>query len=226
MQLTLGSLHDGRDMLEWLTRRPFLGRLERALFGDGISASVSSALMIVAPVTLVHWALGSLLIGLGIYYGLIYHHALGRLQGTNANLAVLLVFVFCTLLFVGTFLVPQKWKEIVTDLLIVEHAAKVAKEGGQDYRAHVDSGLFVRHGPASLQKLASSPHSKAEASNDIPGLSYSRAEPKNILEAHAKLETSASETIASALQASITAQRASLEASEVLLHAYAGASAK
>lgn len=77
--------------------------------------SLYSALLLVAPVQLLNWSLASLLVGVGIYYGLIFTNNLGNMQGLNANLALLLVYTLFTATALASFLVPDLLKLTETD---------------------------------------------------------------------------------------------------------------
>lgn len=72
--------------------------------------SFHSALLLVAPVQLLNWSVAWLLVGIGIYYGLIFTKDLGDLHGQNANLAILLVYIISAAGALASLILPRLYK--------------------------------------------------------------------------------------------------------------------
>jgi hypothetical protein len=72
--------------------------------------SLYSALLLVAPLQLLNWSLAALLVGVGIYYGLVYTNALGEMRGAHANLALLVVYTAFTAVALASFVTPSLLK--------------------------------------------------------------------------------------------------------------------
>jgi hypothetical protein len=70
-----------------------LSRLNEMFNEKGYRPSLSAALILTAPSQLLNVALGSLLIGFGIYFGFVYSARLPAIQDNNSALAVLVVYV-------------------------------------------------------------------------------------------------------------------------------------
>lgn len=128
VQLRLGALHRPEDIRAWLTMPRLIEIVDpTTLDGDGKRrhqfilrdriASFDAALMLVAPAQLLNWSLISLLVGIGIYYGIVFSRKLGNLQGHNANLAVLLVFILFTAGALALFFGPALWKRVESKYL-------------------------------------------------------------------------------------------------------------
>lgn len=75
-------------------------------------ASFSAVMMLVAPSQLLNWSLCSFLVGVGIYYGQVFSAGLGMLQGQNANLAVLLVYIVATIGAATEYFLPLLGKAL------------------------------------------------------------------------------------------------------------------
>lgn len=99
IQLELSNLQGPKQVKQWLTTHRSAGMRQRPMFRRGISPaldipephlastiklqipSYGSALLLAAPSQLLNWSLTSLLVGIGIYYGLVYSEDLGALRG-------------------------------------------------------------------------------------------------------------------------------------------------
>lgn len=85
--------------------------------------SYNSVLLLVAPVQLLNWSVAWLLIGIGIYYGLIFTLNLGETNGQNGNLAVLLVYIISAVGALASFVLPSLYKLTETsDWIDTNHA--------------------------------------------------------------------------------------------------------
>jgi hypothetical protein len=75
------------------TMKQELSRLNELFNEKGYRPSLSAALILTAPSQLLNVALGSLLIGFGIYFGFVYSARLPAIEDNNSALAVLAVYV-------------------------------------------------------------------------------------------------------------------------------------
>jgi hypothetical protein len=76
--------------------------------------SLSAALIITAPSQLLNVALGSLLIGFGIYYGIVYTSRLPAIEDHHSAFAVLIVYVVSVASGLFLFYWPMLFKELAT----------------------------------------------------------------------------------------------------------------
>lgn len=125
--------------------------------------SLYSALLLVAPVQLLNWSLASLLVGVGIYYGLIFTNNLGNMQGLNANLALLLVYTLFTATALASFMVP--------DLLKLTETNDWAQQNHSRLKELLHQSPNPRSDPPGLHVASSSsppppqPHQTASVDN-------------------------------------------------------------
>jgi hypothetical protein len=122
--------------------------------------SFYSALLLVAPLQLLNWSLVSLLVGVGIYYGLVFTNALGETRGAHANLALLLVYTVFTSIALASFVMPS--------LLKLSETSDWAKQNSDrlEELLHHSPNLINRH-----DGLVSSPgihHSLKPSSQHVP----------------------------------------------------------
>lgn len=103
IQQQLSSLHSPEEVRRWLsTTRGGRHRHDEqesgALEGSRVQTipSYHAALLLILPAQLLNWSSISLLVGIGIYYGLVQTENLGLLRGQNSNLAILVVYVLFT----------------------------------------------------------------------------------------------------------------------------------
>lgn len=85
--------------------------------------SFHSALLLVAPLQLLNWSVAWLLIGIGIYYGLIFTRNLGEMHGQNSNLAILLVYIISAAGALASFGLPNLYKLAEVSEWVDEHHA-------------------------------------------------------------------------------------------------------
>lgn len=103
IQVELGSMHNEEEAEAWLTTETLVRNREDPKV---VTPSYSSVLLLAAPVQLLNWSLASLLVGIGIYYGLIAAQGLRISGGDGANLAILLVYVVFTAGGLMSFVFP------------------------------------------------------------------------------------------------------------------------
>lgn len=159
--------------------------------------SYSSAFMLVAPAQLLSWSLLSLFVGFGIYYGLVYTRDLSPLPGTGANLAVLLVFVIMSAMSWVNF-----WP-----LRLVKLYARV---GAQPHEM-----LGSLHGAEAENRRAVASPTTHPARQNTHAAVESPKDSKMVYVATENLRG-----VIEALEASVTAQNAALQAQEALLKRY------
>ncbi|OJJ69771.1 hypothetical protein ASPBRDRAFT_640027 [Aspergillus brasiliensis CBS 101740] len=128
VQQTLSDLHSPEDVRKWLisprnnlsTRLikaiPYQYRSQRtgkdvANDNNGVP-SLTAAAALTAPSRLLNVSILSLFIALGIYLGCVYTAELGTLKGSNANLAVLIVFIIVSALAFSELYIPLQNKDI------------------------------------------------------------------------------------------------------------------
>lgn len=158
VQQQLGDLQTPDEALRWMTTtriydsdgRYTILRKDAPIItplpmNRRILPSYSSALLLVVPSQLLNWSSSSLLIGIGVYYGLLYTKHLGELRGDNANLAILLVYVLFTSGAVASYFWPW-WRQ----RLEAADAAKGKYHRRQrGWSRHRHSGEWYAYGAAS-----------------------------------------------------------------------------
>lgn len=130
MHLRLNSLHKPEEVKRWFTthckrqvrlraKEPFArdseSQLSRERCRDEYDIEIPSfisALMLVAPSQLLNWSIVAFLVGIGIYFGIVFTERLGDLRGANANLAVLLAYIIFTTVALLLYFVPAIWKTL------------------------------------------------------------------------------------------------------------------
>lgn len=85
--------------------------------------SFHSALLLVAPVQLLNFSVAWLLIGIGIYYGLIFTRDIGEMRDDNGNLAILLVYIITAVCALASFVLPNLYKLTEASNWVGEHHA-------------------------------------------------------------------------------------------------------
>lgn len=198
IQVRLSGMHSPGDVRQWLTARR---RISSDVWYE--FPSYYSALLLIAPGQLLNWSVSSLLVGIGVYYGLIFTENLGTLRGTNANLAVLLVYILFTAGAVATFVLPDvaKLLETMSSELDSEDDGHRSVPG-PNIRTRTD----VELGMLRESARARDGHDHVTARTQVGTVR--------------ELHRDGSEAVVAALQASITAQTANLEAQQHLLRAY------
>jgi hypothetical protein len=76
--------------------------------------SLSAALIITAPSQLLNFALGSLLSGFGIYFGMVYTARLPAIENHHSALAVLIVYIVSAAFGLVLFYLPMLFKLVAT----------------------------------------------------------------------------------------------------------------
>jgi hypothetical protein len=107
IEVKLGGMHSPDEVSNWLTAHTI--PLKADSFGY-ISPSFNAALILVAPMQLLNWSLFSLLIGIGIYYGLMSERSESAVRGEKSGLAVLLVYVVFTTGATVAYVLPSVLK--------------------------------------------------------------------------------------------------------------------
>jgi hypothetical protein len=227
VQLELGNLQNSTEVKRWLTtyrtRSPWENGLlfcrinrvpiheYRKLTKQGPVWHIPSyyaAMLVVTPSLLLNWSLSSLLIGIGIYYGLVFTEDLGLIRGRDSNLAVLIVYIVFTTTAAANYLVPVFMKQVE----VTESSAKALRKrsnvfSDSDADAHKDpESRNIKIDPTAVTAVA-------HTSTDDPdhtdvgssGLAHNLAYTDQVLHA---------------LQQSITAQAAGLRAQEASLRAH------
>jgi len=134
VQQQLSTLHTSQEVLNWLTTAQVEDCQEPADREPGVHPvyrpipSLASALLLTYPAQLLNWSLSFLLIGVGVYYGIVYTEDLGQLRGSNANLAVLVVYVCAAIVALGSYQGPLFRKEL--------EGTPSARQSILDFRRH------------------------------------------------------------------------------------------
>jgi len=179
-----------------------------------MSPSLDAAMMLVAPIQLLNWSLLSLLVGIGIYYGLIFTQNLGTLRGESPNLAILLVYFTFTIGAVASFALPALSDSLGTTRIAAEIVErKTGKSPGafgwdqehylamssRDVHTHRSSQAVQQPGVVGFQDI------------NVDTAANALTDQRRSLDR---------DTIVNALRASIDAQKVSLDAQETLLRVY------
>lgn len=117
VQVQLGGMHAPEEVLRWLTTRRYINKwLSPPTASDQrVIPSYGAAIQLAAPIQLLNWSLFSLLVGIGIYYGLSFAERLATRsedgsetaeRGRNADLALLIVYVAFAVGGLMSFVVP------------------------------------------------------------------------------------------------------------------------
>lgn len=116
MQQQLSSLHGPDVVKRWLTimrkgRLHFDSRIESGHSPqESIVPSYNAALLLILPSILLNWSSIALLIGIGIYYGIVHAEKLSSVRGEHSSLAILLVYVLFTLGASLSYVLPWSQK--------------------------------------------------------------------------------------------------------------------
>lgn len=273
LQQQLSGLHSPEETLLWLTITvralphpliPEMGILEfwhhaQTYKDNDLIPSFNAALLLVVPSILLNWSSVTLLIGIGIYFGMIYAENLGSLRGNNSNLAILLVYVLFTSGALLGYLWPllQKALESTPSVPLTfqrlsgngnDHVGDLAQPPGpnnpangdpsnrnidlSDHRrvamdprpvppTHYDPSRIQVDAAASMQRQV--PGSQSTQLQPLAvsasGSSQPRVDTQRPSHLPTKLAYDAIEmrNVMDALHASVIAQRASLQAQELLL---------
>ncbi|KAK5119556.1 hypothetical protein LTR85_007384 [Meristemomyces frigidus] len=184
VQLILSGLHGGKEVANWLARPRIAYGFEKKVVDD-IEAeaekpgfhvkripSLNSALMLVAPAALLNFSLAAFLVGLGIYLGLVFSEHLGSLRGTQATLAVLIVYIVFTSCALISFYVPTGMKVIETALLDVDD------ETLERNAAKLNGWQWVRR-PDNTPLVAAAVNTSPSTSASVSGASLESSRPSN-----------------------------------------------
>ena len=219
MQVILGGMHSPDEVLKWLTALRIWAPAGGSIYRGRMIPSLSAAMMLVAPIQLLNWSLLSLLVGIGIYYGLLFTQGLGTLHGKDPNLAILLVYVIFTTGAVASFALPA-----LSDILgmtrkaaeiIEKKTGKPPEAFGWDQELYAEMSDPAKLGHTTLQTVPQrGPHVVNLSSTNVNNVAAHPGAPAELR------RTLDADTIIDALRASIDAQRASLSAQEALLGRY------
>ncbi|KAI9679008.1 MAG: hypothetical protein M1822_007434 [Bathelium mastoideum] len=167
VQQILSDLHSPEDVREWLTspRKPFTNRFIDSIFpqngSEGVPEraanqgnripSITAAATLTAPRELLAFSIITLFISLGIYLGSVYTAKLGTLEGSNANLAVLLFFIIFSILAFALVYIPVNYKrmEQISVSLINKNARGLPLEELDDGRHNNEVATAVAPGATS-----------------------------------------------------------------------------
>jgi hypothetical protein len=193
-------MHSPDEVCNWLTTPTFSFKLDSFGF---ITPSYNAALILFAPMQLLNWSLFSLLVGIGIYYGLMSEWSESAVRGENSGLAILLVYVVFTAGATAAYALPS----VLMMLETTGHWQNAILEMDRTARnAHRADGNEMGH---NLQP-------RIDAANTLGVID------SPIFRQDGQLERGryTGSAIVHALQASIKAQKASLDAQEALLREY------
>lgn len=221
----------------------------RQVSSETIIPSFNAALLLVIPSILLNWSSIALLVGIGIYYGIVYTENLGALRGDNSNLAILLVYVLFTIGAILSYILPW-WQKALESTAHVQSDFKrffsnerrdslQGAKGPEPITPDQDDQTGIK-ADLELQKLSrkhtSKPHPPTHhCSPRIQVDAWASTQPQATgpdflptswrdpsIESRMPLGhiTVNSWPIMSALSASISAQRASLQAQEILLQRF------
>lgn len=120
LQQQLSGLHGPVEAELWFTtvRRKRRSQVDskietgRQTHKEYIMPSYNAALLLVLPSILLNWSSIALLIGIGIYYGIVHTQHLSSVRGQNSSLAILLVYVLFTLGAFASYILPWLQKQL------------------------------------------------------------------------------------------------------------------
>ncbi|KAM0712204.1 hypothetical protein Q7P37_011298 [Cladosporium fusiforme] len=140
VQVQLGDLHSPTEVRQWLI-------MQRAVWNrSSIERRTQRKYLLeqiqMMEMRLLNWSLASLLVGIGIYYGLVLTKNLGEMSGTNANLAILLTYSIFTAGALASFFIPKLYK-------ITEEASWLEK-----YQPRIDELLQESQSAGTSEKDA------------------------------------------------------------------------
>lgn len=222
-----------------------------------IVPSYNAALLLVLSSILLNWSSISLLVGIGIYYGIVHTQNLSSVRGENSSLAILLVYVLFTLGAFTSYILPWLQKQLESTApaqSVLEQLSRVEPRNSPNSIARPDPSGPAQanlggHGPSDhllrTGRIDSSgdPATRQEGNLEsqdstqairmpqtrIPPFPQPHPEPRlssNELRVHFQANssltksstcaTAATEAFVAALDASISAQKASLQAHDLL----------
>jgi hypothetical protein len=200
VEVKLGGMHSPDEVCNWLTTPTISFKPDSFGF---VTPSYNAALILVAPMQLLNWSLFSLLVGIGIYYGLMSERSKSAVRGENYGLAILLVYVIFTAGATAAYVLPS----VLMMLETTGHWQNAILEMDRTARnAHRVDGNELGH---SLQP-------RTDAANTLGVINS----PLFRQDGELKRGRDTGSAIVHALHASIKAQKASLDAQEALLREY------
>lgn len=124
LQRTVGALYRAEDVRDWLTRPdeetlkmlehqkdlPSIPDMEQLRQQAPRSASLFSALVMSAPSSMINVALGSFLLGLGVYLGFLWTQHLDTQGGRNDSRDVFIIFIVSTVIIIALYAAPAAYK--------------------------------------------------------------------------------------------------------------------
>ena len=131
LQRTVGALYRAEDVRDWLTRPdeetlkmlehqkdfPSIPDMEQARQQTPRSASLFSALVMSAPSSMINVALGSFLLGLGVYLGFLWTRHLDTQGGRNDSRDVFIIFIVSTVIIIALYATPAAYKGLETSAI-------------------------------------------------------------------------------------------------------------
>jgi hypothetical protein len=200
VEVKLGGMYSPDEVCNWLTTPTISFKADSLCY---ITPSYNAVLILVAPMQLLNWSLFSLLIGIGIYYGLMSERSESAVRGENSGFAVLLVYVVFTTGATAAYVLPSVLKMLET----TRH--------WQDAILKMDRLFRMAH-RLDANEMGHILQPRTDADNTLGVIN------RPLFRQYGELErgTDTGSAIAHALQASIKAQKASLDAQEALLRAY------
>lgn len=120
LQQQLSGLHGPDEVKRWLTavrskrRSAIDSKIEagRQTHNEYVIPSYNAALLLVLPSILLNWSSIALLVGIGIYYGIVHTENLSSVRGDNSSLAILLAYVLFTSMATASYFLPWLQKRL------------------------------------------------------------------------------------------------------------------
>jgi hypothetical protein len=196
VEVKLGGMHSPDEVCNWLTTPTISFEADSLCY---ITPSYNAVLILVAPMQLLNWSLFSLLIGSGIYYGLMSERSESAVRGGNSGLAVLLVYVVFTTGATAAYVLisvlnvletTRHWQNAILEMDRLVRTAQRPDASILQPRTDADNILGLVNSPVFRQ------------------------------DGERKRGRDTGSAIVHALQALIKAQKASLNAQEALLREY------
>jgi hypothetical protein len=200
VEVKLGGMHSPDEVCNWLTTPTISFEADALCY---ITPAYNAVLILVAPMQLLNWSLFSLLIGIGIYYGLMSERSESAVRGGNSGLAVLLVYVVFTTGATAAYVLPSVLNVLETTrhwqnaILEMDRLVRTAQRPDANEMGHI---LQPRTDADNILGLINSPVFRQDGER--------------------KRGRDTGSAIVHALQALIKAQKASLNAQEALLREY------
>ena len=206
VEVKLGSMHNDVEVYNWLTAKTVPFNMFSLYRDSRTIPSYSAALILVGPMQLLNWSLFSLLVGIGIYYGILSSRNESTLRGKNSGIAILLVYVIFTTGAVAIFVLPRVLKMLETTISWQILFQKNAEEARKARMA--DDNESGQTAPPTHPQT------------DVVGTTSPTVEPAPGNAGVHRLDSDTPCIVIAALQSSIEAQEASLNAQKLLLRAY------